>query len=197
MKTYGGFYLASAELRALGCAAVGDDVRVHSTCVMVGLESLSFGDHVRIDPFCSLIAAEGHIHFGDYVHVAGYCSLSAGEGVELADFAGLSHGVRIYTRSDDYSGAALSNPTVPPEFLRIAKGAVRLARHVLIGAGTVIMPGCNIAEGTTVGALSLVKSSLSEWGIYAGVPARRLRDRSRDLLALERRLRASEKGRAA
>jgi galactoside O-acetyltransferase len=197
MKSYGGFYLESAELRVLGCASVGEDVRVHNTCVMVGLENLSFGNHVRVDPFCTLISAEGHIRIGDYVHIAGYCSLSAGEGIELADFAGLSHGVRIYTRSDDYTGAALSNPTVPAEFLKVAKGAVRLARHVLIGAGTIVLPGCDIAEGATVGALSLVKSSLAEWGIYAGVPAGRLRDRSRDLLALERRLLASREGKVA
>jgi len=55
-----------------------------------------------------------------------------------------------------------------------------------------VLPGCDIGEGTTVGALSLVKASLAEWGIYAGVPARRLRDRSRDLLALERELLARE-----
>ena len=36
-----------------------------------------------------------------------------------------------------------------------------------------------------VGALSLVKNDLKAWGIYGGCPAKRIRDRSRDLLALE------------
>ena len=192
MKSYGGRYLEAAELREIGAAAVGEDVRVHSTCVMVGLENIAFGDHVRIDGFTSLIAGAGHIRLGSHVHIASYVLLSGGEGIELSDFSGLSHGVRVYTRSDDYTGAALTNPTIPEAFLNLDKGPVLLGRHVIIGAGSIVLPGCEIAEGTAVGALSLVRSSLPGWGIYFGIPVRRLRDRGRDLLARERELLASE-----
>ena len=197
MKTYGGRYLDAAELRELGCPAVGVDVRVHSTCLLVGLENLSFGSHIRVDAFASLIAGDGHIRVGDHNHIAAYAFLSGAEGIDLGDFVGISAGARLYTRNDDYGGTALTGPTIPEEFLKIAKGRVTMGRHVVVGAGSIVLPGCAIAEGTTVGALSLVKSSLPEWGIYAGVPVRRLRDRSRDLLALERRLLASRHGKAA
>jgi acetyltransferase-like isoleucine patch superfamily enzyme len=192
MRNYGGHYLDSAELHKLGAGAVGDDVQVHSTCLLVGLENISFGHHIRVDAFSSLIAGDGHLQIGNHNHIAVYAFLSGGEGIDLDDFVGISAGARIYTRNDDYTGAALTGPTVPEEFLKITKGSVRMGRHVVIGAGSIVLPGCDIAEGTTVGALSLVKSSLAEWGIYAGVPARRLRDRGRDLLALERELLARE-----
>jgi galactoside O-acetyltransferase len=39
-----------------------------------------------------------------------------------------------------------------------------------------------LAEGVAVGALSLVKHSLEAWSIYAGVPARYIRPRSREML---------------
>jgi acetyltransferase-like isoleucine patch superfamily enzyme len=192
MKTYGGHYLQSAELRALGLRSVGEDVRLHSTCVMIGLENLSIGSHVRIDAFSCLLPGKGHIAIGDHVHIAAGVFLSGAEGIEIGDFVGLSHGVRVYTRNDDYTGEALTGPTVPEKFLKMDKGAVRFGRHVVVGASSIVLPGVEIAEGATVGALSLVKSSLAGWTIYAGVPARRLRERSRNLLDLEQRLREAD-----
>jgi acetyltransferase-like isoleucine patch superfamily enzyme len=190
MKTHGNTYLSSSDLRALGCRVVGDDVRVHATCILVGLENLSFGNHVRVDGFCSVIAGEGSIRVGDYVHIGAYTLLSGAEGIDLADFSSLSHGVQIYTRDDDHSGRALTNPTVPRKYLDLTRGPVRLARHAVVGAGSIVLPGAEIGEGSVVGALSLVKSTLAPWGIHAGVPARRLRERTRDPLKLERELMA-------
>jgi galactoside O-acetyltransferase len=193
MKTYGGRYLQSAELAALGVRSVGVDVHIHSTCLMVGLENLSIGNHVRVDAFCSLLPGDGCISIGSHVHIAAYAFLSGGEGIKVSDFVGISRGVGIYTRNDDYTGQALTGPTVPLEYLKLDKGSVSLSRHVVIGAGSIVLPGANIAEGSTVGALSLVRSSLDAWGIYAGVPVRRLRDRHRALLAVEQRLLARER----
>jgi dTDP-4-amino-4,6-dideoxy-D-glucose acyltransferase len=193
MKAYGGHYLLSAELRQLGCCSVGEDVQVHSSCVLVGMENLSIGNRVRVDPFCSLIAANGSINIGDYVHIASYSFLSGAEGIEISDFAGLSQGARLYSRNEDYTGHALTNPTMPEIYLKRDKGRIRLGRHVIIGAGSIVLPGVEIAEGTAVGALSLVKSSLAPWGIYAGIPAKRPRDRDRALLELNHRLRAAER----
>jgi galactoside O-acetyltransferase len=197
MKTYGGRYLNSAELKELGCRSVGNNVAVHSTCLLVGLENISFGNHIRVDAYTSLIAGDGRINIGNHNHIAVYAFLSGAEGIDLADFVGISAGARIYTRNDDYTGEALTGPTVPERFLRVSKGAVSIGRHVVVGAGTIVLPGCSIGEGTTVGALSLVRSPLPEWGIYAGIPAKRLRDRSRALLDLEHQLLEEEAQQAA
>jgi galactoside O-acetyltransferase len=67
---------------------------------------------------------------------------------------------------------------------------VTLERHVIVGANAVILPGVTIGEGSAVGALSLVNTSLPPWGIYAGTPARKINDRSRRLLDLEAEYRA-------
>jgi acetyltransferase-like isoleucine patch superfamily enzyme len=45
-----------------------------------------------------------------------------------------------------------------------------------------------LEEGVAIGALSLVNRHLEAWGIYAGIPAKRIKDRKRDLLELEREL---------
>ena len=67
-------------------------------------------------------------------------------------------------------------------------GAVNLGRHVIVGSGSILLPGTAIGEGSAVGALSLVNRALDEWGVYFGIPAKRLKPRSRDLLAMEQRL---------
>jgi galactoside O-acetyltransferase len=69
----------------------------------------------------------------------------------------------------------------------VKQAPVHLGRHVIVGAGSVVLPGANIAEACAIGALSLVSQPTAPWGIYGGVPARRLKERSRDLLAQEER----------
>jgi galactoside O-acetyltransferase len=61
-----------------------------------------------------------------------------------------------------------------------------LKRHVIIGAGTTILPGCVLGEGASVGAMSMVTKSLDPWGVYFGIPVRRLKARKKKLLDLER-----------
>jgi galactoside O-acetyltransferase len=58
----------------------------------------------------------------------------------------------------------------------------------MIAPGSVVLPGCSIGEGSTVGPLSLVTKSLEPWGIYFGCPAKRLKGRSKKVVELEARL---------
>jgi|SRR5581483_751194 len=189
MKIHGGKYLTSADLRALGAKRVGNDVLVHEETNLVGLENIELGDHVRIDPYVIMIAnAGGWIRLGSFIHVGAHCYLAGRGGIEMEDFSGLSQGVRVYSVTDDYSGLHLTNPSVPAEYLGLEVGTVRLERHVIVGAGSVILPGVVLKEGAAVGALSLVTKDLEPWGVYFGIPARRLKGRSRGLLELERTL---------
>jgi acetyltransferase-like isoleucine patch superfamily enzyme len=179
-------YYTEADLAGEGFARLGSNVRIASTCTIVGAGNISIGDNVRIDGYCTLAVVHGKLTIGSHVHIGGYCALLAAEGIEMADFSGLAWGVQIHTRSDDYSGRYMTNPTVPAQYTNAKKGPVRLGRHVIVGAGAVLLPGVALAEGVAVGAQSLVTKSLPEWGIYNGVPARRIAQRSRDLLALEK-----------
>ncbi len=192
MRIHGGRYLTEAELAGLGAGAVGANVRVHETCVLVGLEAMRFGSNVRIDPFAVLTAAGGTLSIGDFVHLSSHLFVSAGAGVEIGDFVALSVGVKLFSRSDDYSGQHLTNPTVPADYTAPPPdGPVQIGRHVIVGAGTVILPEVSLGEGAAVGANSVVSRSLEPWGVYAGTPAARLRDRQRGLLDQEARLRAA------
>ncbi|EIF30598.1 acetyltransferase (isoleucine patch superfamily) [Burkholderia sp. Ch1-1] len=181
-------YLSEGDLASAGFGSIGRNVLIARNCIIIGLQNIHIGSDVRIDGPTVLAASSGHIRIGSHVHVGGFGFLAGVGGIDLEDFSGLSQGVRIYSASDDYSGDALTNPTVPREFLNVEIAPVRLGRHVIIGSGSVILPGCNVGEGSSVGAMSLVTKSLAPWAIYAGAPARFLKKRSQQLLAMEAQL---------
>ena len=180
-------YATTEELRSLNFSHVGDNVMIARNCTLIGLENIHIDDNVRIDGYTTISAARGHCRIGRNIHIGGTSHLACTGGVVLSDFVNLSQGVRIYTVSDDYSGAAMTNPTVPQQFTNVTVSPVSLGKHVIIGSGSVVLPGTNLGEGVAVGALSLVNRSLDPWGIYAGSPVRRLKPRRKDLLDAEQR----------
>lgn len=178
-------YLYETELRAAGFDSVGDNVAIAKNCTVIGMQNITIGSNVRIDGYCTIVAADGSITIGSNIHIGAYCLLSGGDNIEMRDFSGLSQGVKIYSRSDDYSGEYLTNPTVPSKYVGGARGRVTLGRHVIIGSSSVILPDVTIGDGSAVGALSLVTRDLECWGIYSGRPAKKIKDRSQRLLSLE------------
>ncbi len=183
-------YYNEEELAEFGFKSIGTNVKIAKNCTIIGISNISIGSNVRIDGNTTISAhGKGWLEIGSYIHIGGYCFLAAGEGIALKDFSGLSQGVRIYSRSDDYSGMYLVNPSVVPEkFTHITGGAVTLNKHVIIGSGTVILPKVTIGEGSAVGAQSLVTMNLNPWGVFFGCPVKRIKDRSRQLLDLEAQL---------
>lgn len=182
-------YYSAQELRALGLCRIGEDVRISRKASLHSPARISIGHHVRIDDYCVLSAGEGGIEIGDYVHIAVFCSLIGAGRIVLSDFSNLSSRVAVYSSNDDYSGEFLTNPTVPVRYSGVTHAGVHLGRHAIVGSGAVILPGVIIGEGVAVGALSLVKKDCRDFGIYSGVPARLIGERSRRLLDLEQQLR--------
>lgn len=180
--------LSREEIARMGFASVGDNVMLSDRASFYNCARIVIGNNVRIDDFTVLSAGNGGIHIGSYVHVAVGSSLMGAGKITLSDFSGVSSRVSIYSSSDDYSGAALTNPTVPPEFAGVHHADVMLGKHVIIGSGSVILPGVILEEGVAIGALSMVNKSCPAFGIYHGNPARRIAERRRDLLELEKQL---------
>lgn len=184
-------FLSLEELGSQGFRAYGRGVKVSRFARIYHPELVSLGDHCRVDDFCIL---SGEITLGVCVHVAAQSLLYGARGIVMEDFSGISSRVAIYTESDDYSGGtSLAHPTVPAPYRRITDaGQVRLGKHVIIGCGSVILPGCELADGVAVGALSLVRGTLASWTIHRGVPAVKIGERpGQTILRLEAELRAA------
>lgn len=149
------------------------------------VEHISVGNYVRIDDFVILA---GNITIGNFVHIAAGAILSGGEsGIIIEDFCGLSYRVNLFVTSDDYSGESLTNPMIPLSFRNINTSKLILQKHCIVGAGSVILPSSmGLSEGVSVGALSLVVRPTKPFGVYFGNPAKRILERSRNILTLEK-----------
>lgn len=189
-------FYTEQELLGLGLARCGHNVRISRKASIYNPSKIWIGSHVRIDDFCVLSAGKGGIEIGDYVHIAVYCSLIGAGKIKLGGFSNLSSRVSIYSSNDDYSGEHLTNPTIPAQFTGVIYADVWLGKHVIIGAGSVVLPGVYLEDGVAIGSLSLVSKNCKAFGIYAGIPARRTGERKRDLLELEKKLRLKINGEA-
>lgn len=107
-------------------------------------------------------------------------------GIVLEDFTAISSRSAVYAETDDYLGEALFNPMIPDEYRKVTCGKVIFKKFSLVGSGCTILPGVTIGEGVSVGAMSLVNRSLDDWGVYVGIPSRRIKERSRNLVGLEK-----------
>lgn len=183
MSIFEGFY-TQEELRNLGFKSVGTEVYVSKKTSFYNIGNISIGNNVRIDDYCHM---SGNITIGNYVHIAPFCSIVSGKyKVIMKDFSGLSSRCMVYATSDDYSGEYLTNPMLPMKYRHIVGGDVIFEKHSLTGTGSTVLPGVRLAEGSCAGSMSLVNKSLEPWSIYVGIPCKKLKDRSKKIILLER-----------
>lgn len=153
---------------------INDDVTIKRTKTAV------FGNHVAIDKgfYCTT-----QINVGDYVHISPYCTVIGGKnGIFIMEnFTGLSAGCRIVCCGDDYMSGHLMNPTVPLKYRKVKNDKVVLKRFSCLGTNCVVLPGVIIAEGSVIGANSLITKSTEPWTVYVGSPAKPIKKRSKEL----------------
>lgn len=175
-------FLTEQQLSTMGFAELGSNVLISDKASIYGASRIKIGNNVRIDDFCVLSAGEGGIEIGSYIHIAVYSSLIGAGKITLADFVNISSKVAVYSSNDDYSGEYMTNPMVPVEYTNVTHADVYLGKHVIIGSGSVVLPGVTLHEGVAVGALSMITKDCESFGVYAGVPAIKIKDRSQELL---------------
>jgi acetyltransferase-like isoleucine patch superfamily enzyme len=101
---------------------------------------------------------------GTYINALG--------GVSIGDYVLVGSNVTISSGMHDIEGRT------PPVFARPSVGkAITIEDDVWLGAGVVIMPGITLRTGTVVGANAVVTSDTEAYGVYAGVPAKKIRSR--------------------
>lgn len=176
-------FYSKEELEKLGFQKIGEEVLVSRKASIYGAGNMELGSHVRIDDFCFL---SGKITIGNYVHISAFTSLVAGDaGIQIGDFSTASSRCMIYAISDDYSGEYMTNPMVMEEYRNVEKKEVIIDKHVIIGTNTTVLPGVHMKEGAAIGAMCLVNKDIEEWTINVGIPCRKIKERSRNLLRLE------------
>ena len=178
-------FLTRNQIIEMGFLHVGENTYLSDRASYYNCANIVIGDNVRIDDFCVISAGAGGIEIGNYIHIAVFCLLTGAGKITLDDFSGLSSRVSIYSSSDDYSGNSMTNPMVPKEYTNVYNAGISIGQHVIIGSGSILLPGVTLEQGVAIGALSLVSKNCKEFGIYSGVPSKRIKERKKHLLELE------------
>lgn len=178
-------FYTTDELKKIGFKHIGNGCKISRYARFYSVNKIAIGNNVRIDDFCIL---SGKIEIGNYIHIAAYSALYGGEeGIYINDYANLSSRVSIYSVSDDYSGESMTNPMVPDKYKEVLSHSVYIGKHVIIGATSVVMPGVVLAEGSSFGSFSYIDHDSELWSINVGIPFKKIKNRSRNVLELEKR----------
>jgi acetyltransferase-like isoleucine patch superfamily enzyme len=157
---------------------IGTDVVVDANTKITRPELCTIGNHVAIDWgfYCTT-----QLTIGDYVHISPNVAVIGGQktGLTVEDFCFISVGSQMICGSELFQGAGLIGPLIPEEYVdQQDLRPITLERFSGACANSVIMPGVVLAQGSVLGANSLLKTSTEPWTIYAGNPARPVKSRS-------------------
>lgn len=99
------------------------------------------------------------------------CYLDNRRGIYIGNNVGIAHNTKIYTLGHDLND---------PQFT--TKGApVYIEDNAFVFSNVLIMPGVKIGEGAVVLAGSVVTKDVEPWTIAGGNPAKKIRDRNRNI----------------
>ncbi|MCP4458484.1 MAG: N-acetyltransferase [Cytophagales bacterium] len=145
----------------------------------IGIREVTFGSNVIIMQPCNLYECE----LGDDVFVGPFVEIQQGvvigdrtkvqshsfvcELVTIGDDCFIGHGVMFINDTFSEGGPAGGD--------RMKWKATRIGNHVSIGSNVTILP-VQIADRVVIGAGSVVTKDISEAGVYAGNPAKKIRD---------------------
>lgn len=110
-----------------------------------------------------------HIRMGSRISIQENCYLSGFGGLTIGNDVSIGTGTYIFTSTHPLTGAIIRNNT-------LEKRPVVLGNNIWLGAGVRIMGGVTIGNHVAVGAGAVVTKDLPSRGVYAGVPAMKLRD---------------------
>jgi len=103
-----------------------------------------------------------------------------GEGSFVAARAVVAPGARLDACVIVNHGAVVDHDVQVGAFTHVAPlaalgGNARIGQRVLIGSGATVLPGVELGDDLVIGAGAVVREHLEPAGVYAGVPARRVR----------------------
>ena len=144
----------------------------HSSLRLYGGGSIKLGSNCRVMDYALILSYGGAVEIGDDCSINPFCVLYGHGGLKIGN------GVRIASHTVMVpANHTFENLEIPIWRQPETRRGIVIEDDVWIGAGCKILDGVRIGRGSVIGAGAVVKDSLPEYSIAAGVPARVIRNR--------------------
>lgn len=132
-----------------------------------------FGNNVRVQMGCYIYCRNsiGPLTIGDESMINRECVLDSRGSLHIGKRVNISPWVQIYTASHDLQSSDFAQKL----------GAVRIGDYCWISTRSTILPSVTIGEGSVVAAGAVVSKDVPPYTIVAGIPAKPVGERNRNL----------------
>lgn len=163
----------SGEFKKEDFKRLGKNVVFEKGVLVFHPENIEIGDNVYIGHYTILKGYYKNLMLiGDHTWIGQQCFLHSAGGLRIGKAVGIGPKVIILTSQHE----ALDRD-LPVYLTPLKLGEVVLEDGCDIGAGAIILPGVKIGEGSIIGAGSVVTRDIPPYEVWAGVPARKIRER--------------------
>jgi acetyltransferase-like isoleucine patch superfamily enzyme len=131
------------------------------------------GDGVHIDSFVKIkpVGGMGDLIIGENSYINPGTVIYTGNGVRIGNGVMIAANCTLAPVNHEYRSR---DKTILTQGFLPSKGGIIIEDDVWIGANSVILDGAIIRKGAVVGASSVVRGELAEYGIYAGNPLKQI-----------------------
>jgi len=121
----------------------------------------------------SKLSCKSRLNMGDNIWIGHYCLLDASNGLDIGKGVQTGSHVSIYTHSSHISVRLLGESYLSSDDrIGYINGAISIGEYTFIGDSSIIFPGVNIGRGCLIKAGSVVNSSIPDFSIVSGSPAK-------------------------
>ena len=156
----------------------GKNVRISNLALITRPELVEIQNHVSIDAWTYISTK---LIIGNYIHIAPSVTILGGGNslLKMGNFTNIGSGGRIVCATDDFEQGLIS-PVVPVEHRTIINKPIIFEDYATLGVNCTVLPGITLAEGSIVGAGSVVTRNTEPWTIYGGIPAKPIKKRKKE-----------------
>ncbi|MES2091919.1 MAG: putative colanic acid biosynthesis acetyltransferase [Pseudomonadota bacterium] len=128
------------------------------------------GEHVHIHPSVK-VWAPWNLTIDSFVGIGEGAVIYSMDKIHIESYAVISQGTYLCAGSHDFNSVNMQLTTSP----------ITIKRHAWLCAQSFVCPGVVIAEGSVIAARGVVSKSLTDvWAVWAGVPVKRVGNRSQE-----------------
>jgi len=129
--------------------------------------NIRFGRHSVVKPYSIVQTSGGCITFGSHCAISSFNHIATGQAdVVAGDYVRIGPNVTFVATTRNYRDK--SRPVIDQGY---SDRGITIGNDVLIGAGAVLVDGCEIGDGAIIGVGSVVTGRVAAYSVVFGSPA--------------------------